>query len=149
MGESVRRGANSRHFVPRIILRFLGRTIQMWPNSWTIWPSCARTRANTKRWSTTTAAPWRSTSAGWARMIPTWPKPRTTWWDRSSRQRLERVPDVGPWFHYFRWILWYTVSSVSSSGVLLLETGQIQGGWDPVQRDSDPSSREGVWICGW
>lgn len=67
-----------------ISIRCWGRTTQMWPNSWTTWPCCVRTRASTKRWSTTTAVPWRSMSAGWVQMIPTWPKLRTTWWERSS-----------------------------------------------------------------
>lgn len=75
--------ANLKHLHP-FQFRSWGRTIQMWPNSWITWLCCARIRASTTRWSTTTAAPWRSTSAGWALMILMWPKPRTTWWEMAS-----------------------------------------------------------------
>lgn len=68
--------------------RCSGRITQMWPNSWTTWRCCARIRASTKKWSTTTAAPWRSTSPGSAKMIPTWPKPRTTWWENSRHLKM-------------------------------------------------------------
>lgn len=40
-------------------------------------------------------------------------------------------------------------SSLLSSGVLLSQTGEIQGGWDSVQRDPDSCSWERVWICWW
>lgn len=40
-------------------------------------------------------------------------------------------------------------NSLSSLGILFSQTGEIQGGWGPVQRDSDSRSWERVWICWW
>lgn len=61
--------------------RFWEQTIQMWPSSWTTWLCCVRTRASTRKWSSTTNALCTSTRANWDQTTPTWQRPRTTWWD--------------------------------------------------------------------
>lgn len=58
----------------------------------------------------------------------------------SLRGQVESIGPLDP-------TLKFAFTSLSSSGVLLSQTGEIQGGRGPVQRDSDSCSRERVRIC--
>ena len=107
-------------FVFLLLSRCWGGTIQMWRSSSITWPCSVRTRASTRRWSTTTYEPWRSTNPNWERTTPTWPRPKTTWWELNSPDTLCSTRPLSRLYlhdqHVFLFIL-YTVSISPDLGV--------------------------------
>lgn len=79
-------------------------------------------------------------------------KPKMKWLSMSNFIGEDRSFSLGD-DRFLLWVFWCNPQPhfylLSSLGVMLSQTGKVQGGWDSVQRNSDSCPWERVWICWW